>query len=141
MIVNFDLPVETFSLKISTTQALQLCLSYNSSISNNTNYLQTDGTAQRPNLDLVDADLALASYDRKALAFHLSPTTWKSFWDDVFVVWTHGPASISLFLEYLYNIDKMGKIQFTMQVARDDRLEVLDLTLKMVMVKEVLMFY
>ena len=50
----------------------------------------------------------------------------------MFVVWTHGPASVSLFLEYLYNMDKMGKIQFTMQVARDDRLEFLDLKLKMV---------
>ena len=35
-------------------------------------------------------------------------------------------------LEYLNNIDKAGKTQFTMQVARDDRLEFLDLKLKTV---------
>ena len=37
-----------------------------------------------------------------------------------------------LFLEYLNNIDKTGKIPFTMQVAGDDRLEFLDLKRKMV---------
>ena len=81
------------------------------------------------------ADLALASSDRKALAFDLSPATWKRFGDDVFVVWTHGPASVSLFLEYLNKIDKTGKIQFTIQAAGDDGLEFLDLKLKMVNVK------
>ena len=57
---------------------------------------------------------------------------WRKFWDDVFVVWTHGPASVSLFLEYLNKIDKTGKIQFTMQAAGDDGLEFLDLKLRMV---------
>ena len=50
----------------------------------------------------------------------------------MFVVWRHGPASDSLFLESLSNIDKMGKIQFTMQAAGDHGLEFLDLKLKMV---------
>ena len=113
-------------------EALELCLSFNNSIFNNTNYLQTDGTAQGPHMSCSYADLALASYDSKALAFDLSPTTWKRFRDDVFVVWTHGPASVSLFLEYLNKIDKTGKIQFTMQAAGDDGLEFLDLKLKMV---------
>ena len=39
---------------------------------------------------------------------------------------------VSLFLEYLNNIDKMRKIQFTVQAAGDDELEFLDLKLKMV---------
>ena len=43
------------------------------------------------------ADLALASCDSKALTFDLSPTMWKRFRDDMFVVWTHGPTSVSLF--------------------------------------------
>ena len=77
-------------------------------------------------------DLALASYASKALAFDLSTTTWKRLRDDVFVVWTHSPTSVSLFLEYLSNIDKTRKIQFIMQVAMDDGLEFLDLKLKMV---------
>ena len=70
-------------------EALELCLSCNNSIFYNTNYLQTDGTAQGPHM----------------------------FRDDMFAVWTHGSASVSLFLEYPNNIDKTGKIQFTMQAA------------------------
>ena len=50
----------------------------------------------------------------------------------MFVVRTHGPASVSFFLEYLNNIDKTGKIKFTIQAAGDDGLEFLDLKLKMV---------
>ena len=113
-------------------EALELCLSCNKSTFNNTNYLQTVGTAQGPYMLRSYADVPLLSYGSKALAFDLSPTTWKRFRDDVFVVWTHGPASVSLFLEYLNNIDKTGKIQFTMQAAGDDGLEFLDLKLKMV---------
>ena len=109
-----------------------MCLCCNNSIFNNTNYLQTDGTAQGPHMCCSYTDLALASYDSQSLAFNLSPTTWKRFRDDVFVVWRHGPASDSLFLESLNNIDKTGKIQFTMQAAGDDGLEFLDLKLKMV---------
>ena len=105
---------------------------YIHSIFNNTNYLQTDGTAQEPHMSCSYADLALASYDSKALAFDLSPTTWKRFRDDVFVVWLPGPGSIYLLLEYLNNIDKTGKIQFTMQAAGDDALGFFDPKLKMV---------
>ena len=79
-------------------EALELCLSSNNSVFNNTKYLQTDSTAQGPHMSCPYAGLALASYDSKALAFDLNPTTWKRFRDDVFVVWTHGPASVSLFL-------------------------------------------
>ena len=87
-------------------EALELCLSCNKSTFNNTNYLQTVGTAQGLHMLCSYADVSLLSYDSKALAFDLSPTTWKRFRDDVFVVCTHGSASVSLFLEYLNNIDK-----------------------------------
>ena len=90
-------------------ESLQLCLFCNNSIFNNTNYLQTVGTAQGPHISCCYADLALKSYDSKALGFVFSPTTWKRFRHDVFVVWSYGPASISLFLEYLNNIDKTEK--------------------------------
>ena len=61
-------------------------LSCNNSVFNNTNYLQTDGTAQGPHMPCSYADLALTSYASKALAFDLSPSTWKRFQYDVFVV-------------------------------------------------------
>ena len=59
-----------------------------------------------------------------------SPTTWKRFCDDVFVVWTHGSATLDLFLDYLNNLHNTGKIKFKMQVANKNVLEFLDLKLK-----------
>ena len=47
-------------------EAIELCLSCNSSVFNNTNYLQTDSTAQGPHISCSYADLALPSYDSKA---------------------------------------------------------------------------
>ena len=92
-------------------EALALCLSCNNSIFNNMNYLQIHGTVQGPHISCSYADLALGSYDSKVQAFDLSPKTWKRFRDPVFAVSTLGPVSVSLFLEYLNNIDNTGKTQ------------------------------
>ena len=50
-------------------ETLELCLSCNNSVFNNTTYLQTDGTAQGPRMSCPYADLALAYHDRKALSY------------------------------------------------------------------------
>ena len=44
-------------------EATELCLSCNNSVFNNTNYLQTDGTAQRPYMLCSYADIAMAYHD------------------------------------------------------------------------------
>ena len=61
-----------------------------------------------------------------------SPTTWKRFRDNIFAVWTHGCAALNLLLDYLNNLDDVGKIKFTMQVADENGLEFLGLKLKVV---------
>lgn len=104
-----ELLADKFSLTSCALEALEPCLSCNNSIFDIKNYLQTAGTA---------------SHDSKALAFDLGPITWKTFFDDVFVVWTHGSASLALFLDYINNIDERGKIKFTLQVASNDGLRV-----------------
>ena len=55
---------------------------------------------------------------------------WKRFRDDVFVLWEHGTASFSSFLDYLNIMDKTGKIKFTTEIAGDKGLEFLDLKLR-----------
>ena len=77
-------------------------------------------------------DLALATFDNRALAYNCSPTTWKRFHDDVFVVWVDGSATLNLFLDYLNNLDDTAKIKFTMQVANENGLDLSDLKLKIV---------
>ena len=68
------------------------------------------------------ADLALATFNNRALAYNCSPATWKRFREYVFVAWTHGSAALNLSLDYLNNLDDTGKIQFTMQVADENGL-------------------
>ena len=46
---------------------------------------------------------------------------WKRLHDDVLVVWTHGSASFSLFLDFLYNIDETGKMKLESAKLRATR--------------------
>ena len=116
----------------SVIEALELCLTCNNSIFNNTNYLQTNDTAQGPHTSFSCADLALDTFDNCALAHNCSPTTWKRFRDDIFVVWTYDSAALNLFINYLNNFDDTGKIKFTMQAVDKNGLVILNLKLKIV---------
>ena len=102
----------------------------NNSIFNNKNYLQTDGTAQRPHMSCSYANIALATFDNHALAYNCRQShNVEMFRDDVFVVWVRGSVVL---LDYINNLDDPGKIKFTMQVAEENGLEFLYLKLKIV---------
>ena len=109
---------------------LEICVTCNNSKFNHQHFLQTDGTAQGPHMSCSYADIAMAKYDCLPNKFHLKPSVWKRFRDDVFVLWEHSTASLSSFLDYLNTMDKIGKIRFTMEIAGDTGLEFLDLKLK-----------
>ena len=112
-------------------EALELCLNCNNSVFNNTNYMQTDVTAQGSHMLCWYSDIAMAGHDSRALMYDFPPKVWKRFRDDVFVVWTHDTAKLLSFLDYLNNIDETGKIKFTMQIADEvNGLEFLDLKIK-----------
>ena len=79
------------------------------------------------------ADVAMTYRDREALCYFLSPTTWKRFRDNIFVVWEHGTDTLLSFLDYLNNFDEAGKIKFTMEIADEKKiLEFLDLRINCV---------
>ena len=112
-------------------EALKLCLTSNNSIFNNENYLQIDGTAQGHHMSCSYADIAMADFDKKALEYHFSPTKWKRFRDDIFILWPQGRESVVLFLDYINAIDPTKKIKFTIEVAEPGSyLEFLDLKIK-----------
>ena len=92
--------------------------------------MQTDVTAQGPHVSCSYADIAMAKYDSLANKFHLKPSVRSRIRDHVFVLWEHGTASLSSFLDYLNTIDKTVKIKFTMEIAGDTGLDFLDLKLK-----------
>ena len=98
-------------------EALELCLTCNNSIFNNENCLQIDGTVQGLQMLCSYADIAMADFNKEALEYHLSPTTWKRFRDDVFVFCPYGRQSLVLFLDYINTLDPTEKIKFTMGVA------------------------
>ena len=72
----------------------------------------------------------MTKYNSLANNFHLKPSVWKRYRDDIFVLWEHGTASFFSLLDYLNTMDKTGKIKFTMEIAGDTGLEFLDLKLK-----------
>ena len=51
----------------------------------------------------------MADFDKDALEYHLSPTTWKRFRDDVFILWLRGRESLVLFLDYIKILDPTEK--------------------------------
>ena len=55
------------------TEALELCLNCNSSAFNNTNYFQTNSTAQGPHMSFSYSDIAMAGHGSKALIYDFPP--------------------------------------------------------------------
>ena len=52
----------------------------------------------------------------------------KRFQDDIFLAWPHSAEDLNLIFNFINNIERTKKIQFTMEVAKDV-LEFLDLKL------------
>ena len=87
-------------------EALGLCLSCNNSVFNNTNYLQTNGTAKEPHKYCSNEVIAMVNHDIKALSCFLSTTIWKRSRGDIFLAWEHGTDTILSFLGYPNNVDE-----------------------------------
>ena len=60
-------------------------------------------------------DIAMAKYDSLEKKFHLKPSVCKRFRDDVFVLWKHGTASQSSFLDYLNTMDETDILRLILQ--------------------------
>ena len=69
--------------------ALEIWLTSNNTKFNHQQFLQTDGKAQGPHMFCFYADISVAKYDSLANKFHLRPSVWKRFREDVFVLWGH----------------------------------------------------
>ena len=110
--------------------ALEICLTCNNSQFNHQHFFQTDGTAQGPHMSCFYANITMAKYYSLANNFLLKRNVWKRFRDDIFVLWEYGTACFFFFLDYLNNMDKTGKIKFTMEVAGDTGLGFINLKLK-----------
>ena len=114
-------------------EALELCLGCHNFVFNNTNYLQTDSTAEGPHMSCSCADIAMAYHDSKVLSYFLIHKTWKMFLDDIFVNWEHGTDALPSFIDYLNKVDETCKMKFPMEIADQKKcLEFLKLRIKCV---------
>ena len=81
---------------------LKHCLLSNDFRFDDTWWLQTKGVAMGKAFGGSFAGLYLGEWETSALnSFPLSPRTWLRFQDDIFMVWDHGPTSLSQFLQHL----------------------------------------
>ena len=58
-------------------------------------------------------DIAIEQFDKKTLEYNPPIIGWKRFQDDIFLVWPHSVEDLNLFFNYMNNIDRTEKIQFT----------------------------
>ena len=58
-------------------------------------------------------DIAIEQFDKKTLEYNPPIIGWKRFQNDIFLVWPHSVEDLNLFFNYMNNIDRTEKIQFT----------------------------
>ena len=75
------------------------------------------------------ADLAIEIIDKKAKSEKIQPNLWWRYGDDIFDLWTQGPANLDEFTHYINSL--YPTIKFTL-VSSPNSLNVLDLTLNLV---------
>ena len=120
---------EQFPPTLCIIEALELCLKFNNFIFNKRHFLQNDSTDQGPHMSSSYGDIAIEQFDKKALKYNPAVIDWKRFRDDIYLVCPHSAEDLNLFFNYMNNIDRTKKIQFTMEVAKDVS-DFLDLRLK-----------
>ena len=88
-------------------------LNCNNSIFNNQHYLQVDDTAQGPHMSFSYSDIAMYSYDLKALSYVPAVKCWKHFRVNVFDLWEYSTDDLDKLFNFMNSIDSSKKIQFT----------------------------
>ena len=75
------------------------------------------------------SDIPMYRFETKALNYRPGVQCWKRFRDDMFCLWNHSLEELQKFFEFMNNVDTAGKIKFTMSIANELELELLDLSL------------
>ncbi|XP_045466657.1 uncharacterized protein LOC123675351 [Harmonia axyridis] len=89
-------------------------------------YKQVKGAPMGSPLSPAIANIYMDDFETNAIeSFHLKPTCWLRYVDDVFVIWPHGPETLQDFFDHLNNIN--SHIKFTMEVETNNSLPFLDI--------------
>ena len=110
-------------------EAVQICLKHDNSACEDDHFLQIHGTAMGPKNACSYADLAMGMIDKRAKSGQIKLNLWWRYRDDIFDLWTQGPAKLHEFTHYINSL--CPTIKFTL-VSSPSLLNVLDLTLNLV---------
>ena len=94
---------------------------------NGRHYHQKSGTAMGTKLAPSYANLFMTKFEQvHVYTYHLQPTLWKRFIDDIFLIWPHGMDSLLEFTQHLNTVHPT--IKFTSAISPSE-IAFLDLTL------------
>ena len=110
-------------------EALKLCLECSNFIFNNKHFLQSDCTAQGPDMWCSYSHIAIQYFDVQALENTQAAICWKIFKDDIFIVWPHNIDEPDVFFNCMNKVNPTKKIQIAVEVATGT-LEFLGLKIK-----------
>ena len=83
---------------------------------NGEHYHQISGTAMGTKLAPSYANLFMTKFEQNHVyTYHLQPTLWMKFIDDIFMIWAHGMDSLLEFIEYLNTVHPT--IKFTSTIS------------------------
>ena len=114
-------------------EALRICLYCNNSIFNNTNLLQTNGTATGAPNSCSYSDLALKPLDEaifaEAESYYPELFFYGRYRDDCFLLWTGSVERLHQFFNFINTLDE--RLKFTMEIG-GDTLAFLDLLISII---------
>ena len=100
----------------SIAQLLEYVLTKNNFDFNAKHYLQVGGTAMGTKVAPSLANLFMADFEEKFVyTYHLQPSIWLRYIDDIFLLWNHGQEELDLFLNHLNTCH--ATIKFTSELS------------------------
>ena len=104
----------------------ELVLKNNYFTHNETIFKQIRGTAMGTRFAPSYAIIAMAEFEEHALAnYHLNPSVWWRYIDDIFLIWQHGGQNLKSFLDYLNSIHPTLKLTSSSSETEIECLDVL----------------
>ena len=105
---------------------LNLVLTCNNFQFDNKHYLQIGGTAMGTKLAPSFANIFMGWFEENFVYhYHKQPLIWKRYIDDIFIVWQHGPDTLTDFVKHLNTCHET--IKFT-QESSTESINFLDIT-------------
>ena len=109
-----DLPHNSYIIEL-----LEVVLTSNYFDFNGKQYHQISGTALGTKLAPSYANLFMTKFEQNHVyTYHLQPTLWKRFIDDIFLIWPHGMNSLLEFIEHLNTVHPT--VKFTSTISQTE---------------------